>query len=406
MKKNMRRHLPAAFGLILAVLVGCGVTVGDGAPQGGGGTTVTTYKVEEVGGKFNDDDALVNVTSTEIKFTFSAAPTGLTAEDFAVSGAAKANDTATLGGSGMVWTLPITVKNTGTATVQIFKNGVVADEQTVLVFKKDERVPPLLYSVGADGSPGAASTKITFTFRKSVDALTDADINKVFDEIALSANDITVTGAAAASGTLVQSTTDKMIWTLPVTVSGTGIAQVSINKTVTDDGITGPAVETGEKLVSVYKQGAYPVIADAVQVGGAAGTKDSTGITFVFSAAVTGLTANHVAITKGTGEAVKGAALAGSGLCWRIDLASVATQGEVTLRVVKDDIDSSKTVTVYKKGGAADIAYIATADGASGATTSTKISLAFNAALTDDLTEDDVTITKGTGEATKGAVTG
>jgi hypothetical protein len=58
---------------------------------------------------------------------------------------------------------------------------------------------------------------------------------------------------------------------------------------------------------------------------------------------------------------------------------------------------------VYK--AAADITYTAVANGTSGTTTSTQIALTFSAAVTG-LTAGDITVTNGTGSATKGALTG
>jgi hypothetical protein len=141
----------------------------------------------------------------------------------------------------------------------------------------------------------------------------------------------------------------------------------------------------------------YTAIAD-----GAAGITTSTSIALAFSAAVTDLADSDVALTDGTGAATKGA-LSGAGTAWSLALTGVATQGTVSVSISKSGVESAaKTVAVYKP---ADIAYSAVANGVFNATTSTSIALAFSAAVTD-LADSDVTLTDGTGAATKGALSG
>lgn len=89
-------------------------------------------------------------------------------------------------------------------------------------------------------------------------------------------------------------------------------------------------------------------IVEAVQVGGADGTADSTGIQITFNKAVTGLTADDLTITGGstdfwgssplntggiTGKVVKGTTLTGSGDTYTVHLSSVARGGIVTVGV-------------------------------------------------------------------------
>ncbi len=89
----------------------------------------------------------------------------------------------------------------------------------------------------------------------------------------------------------------------------------------------------------------------AAQTGGAAGTADSTGIVLTFSEAVTGLTADDITITPGSGSAAKGA-LSGSGDTWTVELTSVATEGDVTVSVENFGTfhvtTASQTAAVYK----------------------------------------------------------
>ena len=149
----------------------------------------------------------------------------------------------------------------------------------------------------------------------------------------------------------------------------------------------------------------------AVQSGGTSGTTDSTGIVLTFSQAVTGLTANDVTINNGTGAAVKGT-LSGSGTTWTIALASVTTQGDVTVSVGNfgtfNVTTGAQTVAVYKDTTtpATNVTFTAVqSGGASGTTDSTGIILTFSQAVTG-LSASDITINDGTGAVTKGALSG
>lgn len=84
---------------------------------------------------------------------------------------------------------------------------------------------------------------------------------------------------------------------------------------------------------------------------GVAGTTTSTKIDLVFDDAITGLTADDITITDGTGSATKGA-LTGSGTTWSIALASVTREGDISVEVSAPEgytiSGTPKTVTVYK----------------------------------------------------------
>jgi hypothetical protein len=141
----------------------------------------------------------------------------------------------------------------------------------------------------------------------------------------------------------------------------------------------------------------YTVTAD-----GAANATTTTKLTFAFSSAVSGLTAADVTLTNGTGSATKGT-LTGNDLS-----VTVATAGTVKVKIAKSGVDSSeKTVTIHKSSGGdpAGVAYTVTADGAADTTTTTKLTFAFSSAVSG-LTAADVTLTNGTGSATKGTLTG
>jgi hypothetical protein len=122
-------------------------------------------------------------------------------------------------------------------------------------------------------------------------------------------------------------------------VTRAGNLRVRINKT---------DIESAEKTVVVYITG-YTAAAD-----GDADTT-STKIDFAFTAAVTGLTANDITITNGTGTVTKGT-LSGSGTDWSLGISNVevagqgATAGTVKVRINKAGIEGAeKEVTVHKR---------------------------------------------------------
>ncbi|MGI6726498.1 MAG: Ig-like domain-containing protein [Christensenellales bacterium] len=75
-----------------------------------------------------------------------------------------------------------------------------------------------------------------------------------------------------------------------------------------------------------------PLSFTAEQTGGANGTADSTGIKLTFDKDVTGLTADKITLTNGTGEASKGN-LTGSGKAWNLALAQVIKPGDIYVSI-------------------------------------------------------------------------
>jgi hypothetical protein len=141
------------------------------------------------------------------------------------------------------------------------------------------------------------------------------------------------------------------------------------------------------------------------EADGASGVTTSTKITFTFAGAVTGLTAEQITLTNGTGAAAKGA-ISGDGENWSLGI-TVETAGDLSVAIDKAGVESeAKTVTVHKQAAApATVAYTVVADGESDTTSSTKINFTFDAAVTG-LTAEQITLTNGTGTATKAALTG
>jgi hypothetical protein len=71
----------------------------------------------------------------------------------------------------------------------------------------------------------------------------------------------------------------------------------------------------------------------AVQTGGVSGVSNSAGIELTFDRTIENLTAEHIVIEDGTGKAVKGDVLSGSGNTYTIALADVTEEGNVLISV-------------------------------------------------------------------------
>jgi methionine-rich copper-binding protein CopC len=234
---------------------------------------------------------------------------------------------------------------------------------------------------GADGAaPTATTTAITITFSEAVE-LTEADIH--------------ISGAASHDNTQELSSSGN-VWTVPVTVTHTDLAKVTVNK----DGVEG-----GEKSVLVYKQGEAQAITWTAVADGTEGTANSTKITITFSEDVDDLDEDDITLTDDNGSATKGI-LTGSGTTWELAI-TVTTPGFVTVAITKTGISATpQDVEVHKEGvEAQDITWTAVADGTANTTSSTIITFTFSAAV-HDLVETDITIHNGTGAVTKGELTG
>ena len=93
----------------------------------------------------------------------------------------------------------------------------------------------------------------------------------------------------------------------------------------------------------------------ATQVGGAAGTGNSTGIELTFSEPVTGLDASDITVTNDTGQVTTGvlteASGTGTNAVWLLEITTVAAEGEVFVEVADfayfQVTSAAQTVDVY-----------------------------------------------------------
>jgi len=333
--------------------------------------------------------------STGIVITFSSEVSGLDESDITITnGTGSVTKGTLLTGSGLTWTIALTaVATQGNVIVEIddFAAGdfvVVPVPQTVAVYK-DTRTPVTFTAAQTGGSFGIAnSTGIVITFNTAVTGL--------------AASDITVTsgtGSATKGGVTGSGTT----WTLALTdVTEYGNVTVSVG----DFGAF--KVTTISQMVTVFKDTRVPITFTAVQTGGTSGIADSTGIVITFSEAVSGLLASDITITNGTGSATKGE-LTGSGTAWTIELTDVTAQGDVTVSITNIGTSvgdpTPQSVAVYKDTRTPVTFTAVQVGGTSGTANSTGIVITFSAAVAN-LAASDITITNGTGSATKGALAG
>jgi uncharacterized repeat protein (TIGR02543 family) len=326
-----------------------------------------TYTVTANGSATADTAALT--------FNFSGTVTGLNADDITVSGGTGNVTKGSLTGAGKSWRLWVTVNRAGNITAAINKGGIEDVEKPVTVYKKDQPVPDITYTVTANGSATAGTTALTFNFSGTV--------------ASLSADDITVANGTG-SVTVGSPTGGGASWTLGVTVNTAGNINVSIDK----DGI-----EDLVKPVTVYKKDQpVPPITYTVTANGDA-SAGTTALTFNFSGTVTGLLANNITLTGGTGSVTKGS-ITGGGTSWTLGV-TVNTTGDIKVSIDKDGIeDEQKDVTVYKP----PITYTVTANGTA-ETGTTTLTFTFSAAITG-LSDNNITLTNDTGSVTKGSLSG
>ena len=173
------------------------------------------------------------------------------------------------------------------------------------------------------GTPDSSSSGIRIKFGVAVDNLLNFEV--------------AIGGAASlGSGDFVKEGNN---WTIPINVTSTDNALVTIKKS---------GVEPGPRTVMVYKQGDAVPIDWTATADGISNTISSKKINFVFTADVNSLTAGEISISAGTGSASKGE-LTGSGKNWILDISNVK-EGNISVSIAKTGISATpKTLAIYEK---------------------------------------------------------
>jgi hypothetical protein len=234
--------------------------------------------------------------TTALKFTFDKPVEGLTAENIVI--ATHSLDfgfvsTGSLSGGGTEWTLEITaVMRAGGLPITIARGGIDSASRTVAVYMS----PRITFTVEQLGAVEGlkSSTGIKITFSEPVEDLTPEDID--------------VTNHSLDGHTLFEKgelTGGGAEWVLHLTlfpghVEYTGswsgpLVSVYISKNAVSFSGVGVNLYFGP-LVSYT----------AVQVGGASGSVNSTGIKFTFDIPVENLIVEDISIANGKGAAAKG----------------------------------------------------------------------------------------------------
>jgi hypothetical protein len=101
--------------------------------------------------------AAETTTTTAIAFTFSAAVTGLTAEDVTLADDTGAVTKGALSGAGTAWSLGITVTSAGKVRASINRSGIETTEKTVTVHKAAAPVLPVTADIEYTGTKNNSS---------------------------------------------------------------------------------------------------------------------------------------------------------------------------------------------------------------------------------------------------------
>jgi hypothetical protein len=312
--------------------------------------------------------------STAITFTFDEAVPGLWAGAISLTdsedGAGGKAVKGALEGSGKQWSLGITVEKAGSITVRVNRTGVEAMEKPVTVYKAQERAI-VGFSAAADGNSRRVSSAINFSFGAVTAGLTTKDIVITGDTGSVAP------GALSGGG---------QNWSLGIVVATPGDIKVHINR---------EGIETGEKIVAVYKPAVYSLTTD-----GAAALVSSTKIDFAFNADITGLTTGDMVVSPA--DSVITGALTGGGSNWSLGITPLKA-GEIRVRIQKDGIeDREKTTTVHQYK---PISYAAAANGVNGTEDSTAIAFVFDEDVYG-LGTEHLSLVNGTGRVAVGSLAG
>jgi len=234
MKKGLYALLAVLMVLAMAT-VGCKTDDDTGGTSGGGTDTAVTLSSVTANGSASS-------TTTSLNLTFSAAITGLSAGDIAVTGVSgftgfTKGTTLTAGTTAGTYTLPITVTAAGSVSVAVTKSGyaITGSPKTVALnffAGNPGDIQVTLNSVAANGAANTTtSTQLTLTFSAAITGL--------------SADDITVTATGVTKGTTLTAGTTAGTYTLPITVTAAATASVSVTKSgynISGSPVTGVAV--------------------------------------------------------------------------------------------------------------------------------------------------------------------
>ena len=386
--------------------------------------------------------------TTAIDFSFGSSVTGLTAGNITITPGTGLVTRGELIGSGMSWSLLVTVTRPGTVYVSINRAGIESGSQPVEVFLGDTGIPTeivgrwhhqqldaFMYEFTSDGrfipAAGYSGQRVsvsgnTITVSMGGNTVGTADFTVSGNQMTLSniigaagfvqgvhvRHDITFT-ATANNATF----TTFIDFEFSHQVRGLTPAHVTVtNQTgvVTRGALTGTGTlwrlevtvaTAGNVVVLIDKPGiasGLQMVAVANTVTWTASTTNTTAINFTFVAPVSGLTAENITITswQGGGSVTRGA-LTGYGTSWSLEITTI-TAGNISVSISRPGIAGGSQLVAVTP-----ISWSATPNST---TNTTAINFVFNYPVLD-LTEENITITspwwdQGGGSVTMGALTG
>ncbi|MDR3356728.1 MAG: hypothetical protein LBO04_06020, partial [Spirochaetaceae bacterium] len=326
-------------------------------------------------------------TTTELTLEFNGAIDGLSADDITIT-PEDAVVKGTLSGSNGTYRLGISAvlsqEQETEISVGVSRAGYTIDpsSKTVTVYRAFASVS--FTGLTANGAANAATTtELTLSFSAEIDGLSAGNIS------------------IAPAGAVVKGSLSGSGGTYRLSLSGVS-AEREIEVAVAKAGYT---ITPSSKTVTVHKT---PVaVSFTALTANGSGNTATTELTFQFSAAIDGLSADDITITP-SNAAVKGT-LGGSNGTYTLGVSGIIStdaETEISVGVSKAGYTinpSSKTVTVRRVPVVVSFTGL-TVNGAANTATTTALTLGFSAGISG-LSADDITITPA-GALTKGALGG
>jgi hypothetical protein len=354
---NLNRARNVKVPLLIIVLVAI-IGFSIAACDNGSGTVLIPplFKFNSV--KFNSvtADGSVSQTTTQLTLTFSQAINGLTADDIIFSGISGVTK-GTLSGSGPTYTLPITVIEGGTLTVEVSKTGyaIIDSSKTVTIYYPDEdttlpnedTVVTLTLDTWFDGNITSTTNTVWYSF--SVTSGTTYHIwwNDSYEGNSTKSLDVRVS-ATYSNGTSIFTDTDSA-WTTAQSFTANQTGTVKIKVVPYSSGDTGTfaiAYSTSATRPNIGSENIVVTFNNITANGST--TQTTTQLTLTFSQVINGLTADDI-IFSGISGVTKGT-LSGSGPTYILPIDGFTAGGTLSVAVTKSGYtisDSPKTVTIY-----------------------------------------------------------
>jgi len=358
----------------------------------GGSRTVTVYYygssgendiIAEFTGLTADGSTLAN--TTKLTLTFDKDIDGLSATDITLNagstGAVKGMLSRT--GTGTYELSLSGIGANGTITVSVSKAGyaITGGSKTVTIYLSTD-ITVEFTGLTQNGSNTVTTTKLTLTFDKDIEDLTEADIT------------INSESTGAVKGVLTRTGTG--VYELTVTdITRSGLIFVNVVK-------SGYAITNWSRWVNIYWLADIAVEFTELSANGSE-TATTTTLSLHFDNYIDGLTVEDITFDAGsTGAVISN--FESLGYQANIYLIGITSTGTVTVSVEKSGYDisgGSKTVTIYQYTQPAVVLFNGLSQDGSDMFTTTALTLSFNMNI-DDLSLEEINLDAGSTGAEKG----